>query len=68
MSSFGIAKHAHVDAAVFAALLTVLTYVIKWCAGIDFRPYVFAFPTFLAIFMGFYIILHVIFLILWSRK
>jgi hypothetical protein len=68
MSSFGINTHAHVDAALFAAVLTVLTYGIKWMFGLRFPDLVFVLPTFVAIFIGFYAILFVVFLLVWSRK
>jgi hypothetical protein len=68
MSSFGVAKHAHVDAAVFAALLTLLAYVVKWSIGIDFPSYIVGFPAFVIIFLGFYIVTFAIFLIRWSKR
>jgi hypothetical protein len=68
MSSFGVAKHAHMDAALSAALMTLLIYVVKWCIGTDFRPYIFVFPTFVVIFLGFYIVAFMIFLVLWTRR
>ncbi len=68
MSSFGIDKHAHIDAGVFAILLTLLTYGIKWLFGLKFPESIFVLPTFLAVFIGFYIILYVFFLIMWNKK
>lgn len=68
MGSFGIDKHAHVDAAVAAGLLTLLTYGIKWAFGINFPDLILHLPSFLVIFFGIYIILFVVFLIAWSRK
>ena len=68
MGSFGIDKHAHIDAAVFAILLTLLTYGIKWLFGLKFPVVILVLPTFLAVFIGFYVILFVVFLILWSKK
>ena len=68
MGSFGIDKHAHIDAAVAAGLLTLLTYGIKWAFGINFPDLIFRLPPFLVIFFGIYIILFVVFLIAWSRK
>jgi len=68
MASFGINSHAHIDAAVFAAALTFLTYVVKWVLGLRFPDFVFALPTFLAVFIGFYTVLWVVFLFVWSRK
>ena len=68
MGSFGIDKHAHIDAAVLAILLTLLTYGIKWLFGLKFPVVILVLPTFLAVFIGFYTILFVVFLILWSKK
>jgi hypothetical protein len=68
MGSFGIDKHAHIDASVFAILLTLLTYGIKWLFGLKFPDTIFVLPTFLAVFIGFYAILFVVFLILWNKK
>jgi hypothetical protein len=68
MGSFGIAKHAHVDAGLFAVLLTLLTYGIKGIFGLTFPDMIFVLPTFIAVFIGFYTILYVVFLIVWSRK
>ncbi|MRR15545.1 MAG: hypothetical protein EG826_03695 [Deltaproteobacteria bacterium] len=68
MSSFGVHKHAHIDAAVLAGLLTLVTYGIKWIFGFQFPDLIFYLPAFIAIFAGFYVILFVVFLIVWSRK
>ena len=68
MASFGIAKHAHIDAGFFAILLTLLTYGIKWAFGLKFPQFILVLPTFLAVFLGFYALLTIVFLILWSRK
>lgn len=68
MASFGINTHAHIDASVFAAALTFLTYVVKWVFGLRFPDFVLVVPTFLAIFIVFYTALWVVFLFLWSRK
>jgi hypothetical protein len=68
MASFGIASHAHIDAAVFAALLTLLTYAVKWIFGFQLPATIFFLPTFIAIFLSFYVILWVVFAFVWSRK
>jgi hypothetical protein len=68
MGSFGIDKHAHIDAGFAAILLTLLTYGIKWLFGIDFPDFIFVLPTFMGVFIGFYAILYVVFLIVWSKK
>lgn len=68
MGSFGIDRHAHIDAAGLACFLTLLTYVIKWSVGLKFPDLIFYLPPFIAIFAVFYIILFVVFLILWSMK
>ncbi len=68
MSSFGIDKHAHIDAAVLAGLLTLLTYGIKWFFGLKIPDLIFCLPTFIVIFAGFYAVLFVVFLLVWSRK
>lgn len=68
MSSFGTGKHAHIDASFFAILLTLLTYGVKWVFGLKFPDFVFVLPTFLAVFIGFYSILYVVFLIMWNKK
>lgn len=68
MGSFGIDKHAHIDAAVTAGLLTALTYGIKWALGMKFPDLIFHLPPFIVIFSGIYSVLFVIFLIVWSRK
>lgn len=68
MGSFGIDKHAHVEAGFFAILLTLLTYGVKWLFGLKFPDSIFVLPTSLAIFIGIYAILYIAFLIVWSRK
>ncbi|HUN56321.1 MAG TPA: hypothetical protein VMU29_14305 [Smithella sp.] len=68
MSSFGIGTHAHVDAAFLAVLLTFLTYGIKWIFGLNFPAFILQLPTFMVIFCGFYAVLYVVFLVLWSGK
>jgi hypothetical protein len=68
MGSFGINKHAHVDAGLFAVLLTLLSYGIKWTFGLNFPGVIFVVPTFIAVFIGFYAILFFVFLLVWSRK
>ena len=68
MSSFGSGTHAHVDAAAFSAVLTLVTYIAKWALGWKFPDFIFAMPAFLAVFLGFYAVLYVVFLVAWSRK
>ena len=68
MSSFGVGKHAHVEAALFAVLLTLLTYGFKWIFGLRFPTTILALPAFIGIFLGFYVILFAGLLIAWSRK
>lgn len=68
MASFGINMHAHIDASVFAFVLTFLTYGVKWLLGLRFPDFIFVVPTFLAVFIGFYTILWVVFLVVWSKK
>ena len=64
----GIKEHAHVDAALFSTLLTLLTYGVKWLFGLNFPEFVFLLPTFLAVFIVFYLMLYIVFLIAWCRK
>ncbi len=68
MGSFGIDRHAHTDAGFFAILLTLLMYGVKWVFGLKFPDSVFVLPTFLAVFIGFYSVLYVLFLIIWNKK
>jgi hypothetical protein len=68
MASFGINKHAHIDAAVIAILLTGPAYGIKWIFGLKFPDLIFYLPPFIAIFAGFYVVLFIGFLIAWSWK
>jgi hypothetical protein len=68
MGSFGIGKHAHIDAGFFAILLTLLTYGVKWLFALKFPDSIFVLPTFLVVFIGFYAILYIVFLIVWSKK
>jgi hypothetical protein len=68
MGSFGTAKHVHIDAAVLAILLTLLIYGVKWLFGLIFPDFLFAVPTFVAIFIGCCAILHIPFLIAWSGE
>lgn len=68
LSSFSAAKHGHVEAAVLASLLTLLTYAVKWCFGIHFPVRLFAIPTFLVIFAGTYTVSYVFFLMLWMKR
>jgi hypothetical protein len=66
--SMGAKEHAHVEAALAAILLTLVTYGVKWLFGLHFPELVFMLPTFLAVFLGFYLILFVVFLIAWCKK
>jgi hypothetical protein len=68
MSSFGTAKHAHVDASVFAAFLSLLTYGVKWGLGLSFPSFVFRVPFFLALFIVYYAVLFVVFAGAWAKK
>lgn len=68
MGSFGSARHAHVEAAALSAVLTLLTYIAKWALGWRFPDFIFAVPAFVAVFLGFYAFLFVVFLVVWSRK
>jgi hypothetical protein len=68
MANFGINRHAHIDAGFLSILLTLLVYGIKWLFQLKFPASILVFPTFMGIFIGFYLILHVVFLILWTRK
>lgn len=68
MGSFGINKHAHTDAALFAFILTLVSYGIKWICGLEVPSLLFGLPTFIVIFTGIYSILFIVFLIIWSRK
>ncbi|MRR17567.1 MAG: hypothetical protein EG826_14040 [Deltaproteobacteria bacterium] len=68
MASFGINRHAHIDAAVGAALLTLLTYGVQWIAGFKIPTLIFNLPAFIVIFTGLYVVLFIAFLIVWSRK
>ncbi len=68
MGSFGINTHAHVDAAVFSIVLTLLTYGVKWLRGWNFPALVFGVPSFIAVFIAFYVILFVVFLVAWNRS
>jgi hypothetical protein len=68
MSSFGASGHAHAEAGFFAALLTLFAYAIKWIFGLKFPGLIFFFPTVVAVFIGFYAILFLVFLVAWSRK
>lgn len=68
MGSFGINKHAHIDAGFLAILLTLVAYGIKWLFGLKFPELFFFLPTFMAVFIGFYAILFVVFLVVWSKK
>jgi hypothetical protein len=68
MSSFGTAKHAHVDASVFAAILTLLTYCVKWVLGLSFPAFLFAVPFFVAVFFAYYAVLFVVFAGAWAGK
>jgi len=68
MGSFGIDKHAHIDAAVAAGVLTALTYCAKWVFGIELPDLILYLPPFIVIFAFFYIALYIVFLIAWSLK
>ena len=68
MGSFGIDTHVHTEAGIFAILLTLLIYGIKWLFGLQFPDTVFFLPTFIAVFIGFYAILFVVFFIAWNRR
>jgi len=64
----GIGGHAHTDAGFFSILFTILIYGIKWIFGLKFPSLIFFLPTFMAIFLGFYVILLIVFLIAWGRE
>jgi len=68
MGSFGIGKHAHVEAGLFAVLLTLLTYGIKWICGMKFPHTILGLPAFIGIFLGFYVIFFIALLIAWNRR
>jgi hypothetical protein len=68
MATFSINAHAHIDAAVFAAVLTCLTYAVKWIMGFNLPAFIFFLPAFIAVFSGFYIVLLLLFAIAWSGK
>jgi hypothetical protein len=68
MANFGIEGHVHTEAGVCSFLLTLLAYGIKWLFGLRFPESILALPTFMGVFIGFYLVLYVVFLILWSRK
>ncbi len=68
MASFGIAKHAHIDAGFLSLLFTILVYGIKWVFGLRFPDFIFGLPAFLVLFLGIYVIFYIAFLIVWSRK
>ena len=59
----GIKEHAHADAALFSTLLSFLTYGVKWLFGLNFPEFVFVLPTFLAVFMVFYLMLYIVFFV-----
>ncbi len=61
-------SHAHLDAGFFSILLTLLVYGIKWVFRLKFPEFILGLPTFMGVFIAFYLILYVVFLILWSRK
>ncbi len=68
MGSFGIGRHAHIEAAFFAVLLTLSAYGIKWGFDLKLPDLMLGLPAFIAVFIGCYAILFVAFLIVWSRK
>ena len=68
MSSFGVAKHVHVEAAVIATLLTMLIYGVTWFAGWSLPGRIVGFPAFLIVFAGAYVILYIILMVLWTKK
>jgi len=68
MANFGINKHAHVEAGLLSILLTLLVYGIKWLFRLKFPELILVFPTFIGVFIGFYLILYVVFILLWSKK
>jgi hypothetical protein len=68
MASFSIGTHVHTNAAFGAILLTILTYAVKWVFGLSLPTLIFMVPTFIAFFLGYYLILWVVFFIVWSRR
>lgn len=68
MANFGIARHAHVEAAFSSILLTLSVYGIKWLVRLHVPDRILGLPFFMVVFGGFYVILYVIFLKLWSGK
>lgn len=58
--------HAHVEAALFALVVTGLVYLCKWIFGFSL-PAIFGLPACLVIFVGAYILLFIVFRFLWSR-
>jgi hypothetical protein len=68
MGSSGISRHAHVDAGFFALLFTLLIYGIKWIFDLSLPASIFILPTFVAVFIGSYAIMFLVFLIAWNKK
>lgn len=60
-------NHAHVDAALAASVATVLVYLVKWGFGLEFPEILFFLPTFITVWLAFYVPLYVVFWILWMR-
>jgi hypothetical protein len=64
----GASNHAHVESAFLSILLTLIVYGAKYTLGFRLPDVIYILPTFMVIFIAFYIILYVIFLFLWYRK
>jgi hypothetical protein len=64
----GAGSHAHVEAAVFSILLTLIVYGVKKLFGLRLPETILVLPTSIAIFIAFYIILYIAFIFLWSKK
>lgn len=61
-------NHAHVDAALFSTILTIIIYAAKWIFGLSFPATVFILPTFMAVWTGAYLVLYFVFLWLWRKS
>jgi hypothetical protein len=60
-------NHVHVEAGTLSILLTLLVYLVRWATGFHLPQILLGLPTFLVLFLGFYLVLYVVFLIAWNR-
>lgn len=61
-------QHAHVEAALFATLLTIITYALIWLLNFSVPEVILLLPAPLAIWLGCYLVCYPIAYFLWHKN